>query len=206
LNLEIIMSLFDRCFRWLTRSDSLPSNEQQDATDSEKCNRPESKYREVCDSDAENIGLRLDRASDNCDYDINDDVHIMNSSSTSNKNPVDKTQNNLIKMNKNNSEKSSSYVSKLDGSQIRKECNSSFIDLMLSTRNNISSRIQQGRNRAVETISNMCISDKSDCSSSSRSACSSKSCDAINNMHRIAFENPRVPECVICLVEFSKGK
>jgi hypothetical protein len=200
------MSLFDRCFRWLTRSDSLPSNEQHDITDSEKLNRPEGKYREVFDSDADNIGLRLDRASDNYDYDINDDVQIMNTSSISNKNTKDNTKNNLIKMNKNNSEKSPSYVSKLDGSQIRKECNSSFMDLMLSTRNNISSRIQQGKNRAVETISNMYISEKSDCSSSSRSTCSSKSCDTINNMHRIDFEKPREPECVICLVEFSEGK
>jgi hypothetical protein len=203
------MSLFDRCFRWLNlkSADSPPSNEH-DISNSEKChNKTEGNYREVFDCDADSTVLKLDRASDNCNYDINDDVHITNISSKSNKYTINDTKNNLIKINKNNSEKSSGYVSRIDGNQILKESNSSFLDLLVSTKNNISQKMHQGRIRAVETISNMYTSEKSNCSSSSsRSTSSCKSCETINDIHRIASEKSRVPECVICLVEFSEGK
>lgn len=200
------MSFFNRCFRWLNlkSANSLPSNEH-DISDNEKChNKTEGNYGEVFDCDTDSTDLKLDRVSDDCNFNISDDIHITNSSS--NKYTITDTKNNLIKMNKNNSEKSSGYVSRIDGNQILKESNSSFLDLLVSAKNTISQKMQQGRIRAVETLSNMYTSETSDCSSSSRSTISCKSCDTINDIHRYASEKSRVPECVICLVEFSEGK
>lgn len=205
------MSIFNSCLRWLnlTSRESLPSTRSElENTDSEKCHNRDGNYREVClsgDGDTDNVVLRFKNATENSNHDVNDDVYnTMNS--MRNKNNINETKNDMMKMNRNNNDSGSDGVIKTDGIQNEKECNSPFFDLILNTRNTISSKIQQGRIRAVETISNIYVSEKSNRSSSNSK--NSKSGDKINDIVEKQYKScqkPRSPECVICLVEFSEG-
>ena len=77
------------------------------------------------------------------------------------------------------------------------DCKSPLLNLLINTKNAISTKIQQSKELATDSIS----------STFHNSSEKTESSDFISEKSRdYITEKSRVPECVICLIEFSESK